>query len=71
MYDSLNSGNITAKVADKVANTAENQKINEPIKSVQQHRNYVTCGVYPIETSFGFGNWHEEIIYDSKIMAST
>ena len=56
MYDSLNSGNITAKVADKVANTAENQKINEPIKSVQQHRNYVTCGVYPIEPSFGFGN---------------
>ena len=31
-------------------------KINELIKSVQQHRNYVTCGVYPIETSFGFGN---------------
>ena len=40
------------------------------IKSVQQRRIYVNCGVFPIAfaASFGFGDRPEEIIYESKIM---
>ena len=69
VYDSLNSENITAKVADKVANMLYCRKAEIKIltKSVQQQRNYVDCGVFAIAfaTSLGFGDRPEEIIYDS------
>ena len=72
VYDSLISGNITAKVADKVANMLYCRKleIKVLIKSVQQQRNYVDCGVFAIAfaTSLAFGDRPEEIIYDCKIM---
>ena len=71
VYDSLNSGNITAEVADTMANMLYCRKpeIKILIKSVQQ-RNYVDYGVFAIAfaTSLGFGDRPEEIIYDSKIM---
>ena len=72
VYYSLNSGNITAKVADKVANVLYCRKpeIKILIKSVQQQRNYADCGVFAIAfaASLGFCNRPDEIIYDSKIM---
>ena len=72
VYSSLNSGNITAKVADKVANMLYCRKpeIKILIKSVQQQRNCFDCAVFAIAlaTSPGFGDRPEEIIYGSKIM---
>ena len=40
------------------------------IKSMQQQRNYIDCGVFAIAftTSLAFGDRPEEIIYDCKIM---
>ena len=61
-----NSGNITAKVADKVTIMLYCRKpeIKVLIKSVQQQRNYIDCRVFTIAfaTSLGFGNRPEEII---------
>ena len=72
VYDSLNSENRKAKVADKVANMLYCRKpeIKKLIKSVQQQRNYVDCEVFAIAfaTSLAFGDRPEEVIYDSKIM---
>ena len=62
-----NSRIKTAKVADKVTNMfcCRKPEIKVLIKSVQQQKNYVDCGVFAIAfvTSLGFGDRP-----DSKIM---
>ena len=66
-WNRKNSGNVTAKVADKVTIMLYCRKpeIKVLIKSVQQQRNYIDCGVFTIAfaTSLGFGNRPEEIIW--------
>ena len=72
VYDRLNSGNITAKVSDEAANMlcCRKPEIRVLVKSVQQQRNYIDCGVFAIAftNSLGFEDRPEEIIYDSKVM---
>ena len=58
---------LKAKVADKVANTAENQKLKY---LSNRYNNVETTTEFfkAFATSSGFGDRPEEIIYESKIM---
>ena len=65
--DSLNSEHITAKVAEKVANTVENQKLKY-VSNGYNNGETTTEFFKAFATSFGFGDRPEEIIYESKFM---